>query len=88
MPSIALRNSLTTAQVAQYHRDGYIVVPNLLDEKEVERFLASEIAGPQAVHQKRTRAVCIYMDGHGEVQRVTAANAVGDGNVPSRNDPY
>jgi len=42
MPSIALRNSLTTAQVAQYHRDGYIVVPNLLDEKEVERFLANE----------------------------------------------
>jgi len=47
-----------------------------------------EISGPQAVHQKRTRAVCIYMDGHGEVQRVTGANGLGDGRVPSRNDPY
>ncbi len=49
---------------------------------------SSEISGPQAVHQNRTRAVCIYMDGHGEVQRVTVLNGVGDGRVPSRNDPY
>lgn len=33
-------NGLTQEQIAQYHQDGYLVVPELLTEKQVDTFLA------------------------------------------------
>lgn len=69
--------TLSDAQIAQYHKDGYLVVPDLLTPNEVDAFLTHE-ADPKTQEQRNGLLTHLtdpqwgYLAGHPNVAGVTS----------------